>query len=388
MLGKIVCELIPTKDNARNSEGAFLELKDGRIIYAYSRYEAGCHDHDPSNIYGVFSSDGGETFGEPILIKSAESAGAHNLMSVSLIRMSNGDVGLFYLQKENVNIDGGSKYIARGNANVTAENYAKVICMPYLIRSSDEGKTWSSPICCIKEKGYYTVNNDRIIILRSGRILMPVAKLRFDAPYGTAGTIMLVASDDDGFSWHTAAKDIELPVNLWHETKSFNKCPMEPGIVQLDDGTVWCFIRTKLDRQYEMLSTDDGNTWSVPNPSRFSSSNSPMSAKKLSDGKIFVLWNPIQRFFDRQYKGEYIKTKWSRTPMAYALLENDCGEFISAGDLEDDRERGFCYAAIHETASGDLLLGYCAGDVPNDGDWLNRIRIRKIYRHELDALKS
>ena len=42
---KIALELKPGPDNPRNSEGAFISLKDGRIMYIYSRY------------YGKSSSD-------------------------------------------------------------------------------------------------------------------------------------------------------------------------------------------------------------------------------------------------------------------------------------------------------------------------------------------
>ena len=35
---KVALELKPGPDNPRNSEGAFMTLKDGRIMFAYSRY--------------------------------------------------------------------------------------------------------------------------------------------------------------------------------------------------------------------------------------------------------------------------------------------------------------------------------------------------------------
>ena len=38
MLGKIICDLAPKKNNPRNSEGAFIELKSGRIMFAYTHY--------------------------------------------------------------------------------------------------------------------------------------------------------------------------------------------------------------------------------------------------------------------------------------------------------------------------------------------------------------
>ena len=123
MQGKIVCELIPNKDNQRNSEGSFINLKDGGILYAYSRYHMGSHDHDPADIYGIISNDDGETWSEPFLILTAASVGAHNLMSISLMRMNNGDLGLIYLRKDNVQTTDGSLYLSGPNSqgNITQE---------------------------------------------------------------------------------------------------------------------------------------------------------------------------------------------------------------------------------------------------------------------------
>ena len=44
-LGKVVAELIPSMErkNPRNSEGAFLRLKDGSVLFVYSRFKGdGC----------------------------------------------------------------------------------------------------------------------------------------------------------------------------------------------------------------------------------------------------------------------------------------------------------------------------------------------------------
>ena len=48
---KIALELKPGPDNPRNSEGAFMPLKDGRILFAYSRYYGNSsHDHATADI--------------------------------------------------------------------------------------------------------------------------------------------------------------------------------------------------------------------------------------------------------------------------------------------------------------------------------------------------
>ena len=149
MFGKHILDLAPTPENRRNSEGCFLTLKDGRLLFVYTRYGAeGYHDGCNADLYGIISEDNGETFGEPFLFSGRDRIGADNVMSVTLRRMDNGDMGLFFLRK----IEGTQ-------------------CNGIFVRSADEGKTWSEPLFFTEPLGYICVNPDRIIRLKSGRWL-------------------------------------------------------------------------------------------------------------------------------------------------------------------------------------------------------------------------
>ena len=46
MIGRKICDFAPNKENNRNSEGDFLRLKDGSIIFIYSRYGAAGFEGD------------------------------------------------------------------------------------------------------------------------------------------------------------------------------------------------------------------------------------------------------------------------------------------------------------------------------------------------------
>ena len=60
ILGTTIKELLPSKENARNSEGSFIRLKSGRIVFAYSSFQGESnHDHACSNIAIVCSDDDG-----------------------------------------------------------------------------------------------------------------------------------------------------------------------------------------------------------------------------------------------------------------------------------------------------------------------------------------
>lgn len=62
-IGKIVKELIPDENNKRNSEGAFYDCGNGKILFFYSRFGGeGYADDSSSGIAVIASYDNGETF--------------------------------------------------------------------------------------------------------------------------------------------------------------------------------------------------------------------------------------------------------------------------------------------------------------------------------------
>ena len=257
MNSKIIRDFAPAKDNNRNSEGAFITLKNGNIMFAYSRYGGeGDDDGAAADIYASVSSDGGESFGEPYPLITHTEMNADNIMSASFMRMANGDIGLFFLAKTEI-----------------------VNCLCYLIRSGDEGKTWSKPVLCSEKSGYFVVNNDRPVRTKSGRILIPAAKHGTVCFSGSKflddilpGVLYVFASDDDGFTWYKLFSGLTLPYCAGCTTGV-----QEPGLLELPDGRLWCYIRNDSGRQYETFSDDDGASWDEPTPSRFTSAISPLS---------------------------------------------------------------------------------------------------------------
>lgn len=360
MNSKIIRDFAPSQNNNRNSEGSFITLEDGTILFAYSRYGAqGDDDGAVSDIYASVSTDGGETFGEPYPLITHEAMNATTLMSVTFMKMANGDIGMFFLAKREI-----------------------VNCLSCFIRSADGGKTWSEPILCSENKGYFVVNNDRVIRTSSGRILVPAAKHGTICLPGSTvvddifpGELYIFASDDDGKSFYTLTKNLTVPVSRGCTTGV-----QEPGLLELGD-KIWCYIRTDSGRQYETFSEDDGKTWEEITPSAFTSAVSPMSTRKLSNGTVIVIWNPIPVYNGRS---EDVDGVWTgaRTPLALAVSHDNAFSFSEPALIETDEKSGFCYVAIHETDDGSILLAYCAGSAA-DGSTLNRLRIRKIRLNEV-----
>jgi hypothetical protein len=149
-MNSIVLQLDPSPGNGRNSEGTFVTLSDGRILFAYTKYiTQDNEDAAPSIIASRVSTDGGQTWSaeDRILVERGD---AQNVMSVSLLRLKSGRILMLYLQK-----------------NVVADGMA---CTPFIRFSDDEMETLSEPVAAIRMQEYHCVNNDRIIQLKSGRI--------------------------------------------------------------------------------------------------------------------------------------------------------------------------------------------------------------------------
>lgn len=310
-----VLKLTIGPNNPRNSEGDFISLKDGRILYIYSHY-TGTSGDDNASAYlaGRYSSDQGKTWtGEDIKIVDQE--GTMNVMSVSLLRLQNGKIALFYLRK-----------------NSTTD------CQPLIRISDDEAKTWSEPRRCITDKeGYFVLNNNRVIQLRSGRLLLAVALHQSpgEEKASNVGRLWSYFSDDNGATWK-ASTELANPKNI---------VTQEPGLIELKNGDIMMFIRTTAGVQYFSFSKDRGETWSAVEPGNLKSPCSPASIARIpSTGDLLVIWNDNG-------------VNQNRTPLNIAISKDDGKTWINNKILENDPNGSYCYTAIH-FAGKDVLIGF------------------------------
>ncbi len=330
---------LPTGDgNARNTEGCFIRLKDGSILYAYSRYFNSSADDGASDIGCVRSHDEGESWSRPEILLARKER--QNLMCPTLMWMENGDLGLFYLFRSNEGEDA---------------NVGKFL----LVRSSDEGKSWSEPICITPPTHNVVVENGHVIRLKSGRILVPFATCA-DVDGKTEGNNCRTAfmlSDDDGRTWFEASRRVCGPSLEWSGSGV-----QEPMSYQMENGRIRTFSRTDLGCQYECYSDDDGMTWTDPMPNRnFTSPCSPMMMKRVGKYTVALL-NPIPRYHTAVYD-----VVDDRSPLIY-MISRDDGLTFPFYEVIDNRGH-VCYPDLFD--GGDyFLVGYQQLD---DG------MIKKIY---------
>lgn len=350
MQNEIVHQIDPGEKNPRNSEGAFVTLKDGTILFAYTEFYGGRHDASAANVVLIRSSDEGRTWSGPPEILVANE-GRENVMSVSFVQLPDGEILLFYMLKNGL-----------------------TDCWGQVRRSSDEAKTWSEPVRVVTAPGYYVLNNDRVVRLASGRIVAPVSQHRCrggeDASqlnFDRRGLFSCYLSDDDGRTWRESA-------GWWAFPDDPVSALQEPGVVELRDGRLMAWCRTTAGAQYGCFSSDGGETWTRPAPTELKSPCSPASIKRIpSTGDLLLVWNDHSGRFGVRPPGRWTA---ARTPLACALSRDECRSWQRHKLLEDDPECGYCYTAIHFTADA-VLLAYCAGGAETGGI-LNRLRIRRV----------
>src|SRR5688572_26449108 len=59
-----VLELAPGQGNPRNSEGDFITLRDGRILFVYTHFTGGARDDARAHLASRVSADGGMTWSD------------------------------------------------------------------------------------------------------------------------------------------------------------------------------------------------------------------------------------------------------------------------------------------------------------------------------------
>ena len=352
----IAAELPRGQNNPRNSEGDFALLKDGSVLFAYSRYTGSdAHDDAACDVAGLLSTDGGRSFvplGQPLA--TAAELHTQNIMSVSLCRLPDDTLCLFYL----------AKFGPRSAV--------------YLKRAKEGGGlSFGPPELCVPQKRniYYVVNNARVTLSPQGEVLLPLARHAIVNKNGRRsgvyfGSACVWAGDAHGKNWYQKSKVLTMPYPGHSGTGL-----QEPGIEPLPDGRLYAYFRTDRHFQYESFSSDGGAVWTRPVPSVFTSPDSPMLIRRNPfSGIYYALWNPIPNYNGRiQPGGRWVNA--GRTP--FVLAQSEDGERFSPYTvLEDDPGHGYCYPALYFLSEKEFLLSYCCGG-EEDGMCLTRTRIRR-----------
>ena len=313
--------------NPRNTEGSFVTLRDGSVLYIYSRFVgATVGDHTTGHLASCLLPSKGKAWlqnDEPVFSRE----GKQNDMSVSLLRLADGRIALFYAVKNSLQD-----------------------CRMRMRTSSDEGKTWSKPVDCMSgEMNYFVVNNDRVIQTKSGRLIIPAAAHVRDGKWETAADLVCFLSDDAGKTWRRGKRML-----AGFREDGLRYTTQEPGVVQLRDGRIMLWCRTDIGTQSVAYSEDEGETFSQLEPWNFRSPRAPASIKRIpATGDLLLVWNDS---FDKS-QGHSGK----RTPLCTAISRDEGATWEHERTLESDPNGWFCYTAIH-FIEDRVLLAYWLAD--------------------------
>jgi photosystem II stability/assembly factor-like uncharacterized protein len=222
--------------------------------------------------------------------------------------------------------------------------------VPAISFSSDDGATWSTAKMLIEEDDAYYVMNDRLIQLKSGRLLVPVSR-KAGKHEGDKDESLAMLSDDGGASWRLSRGRARLDKPRGMQ---------EPCTVELADGRVRLLARTGAGSIHTSISADGGETWSAPEPTTLESPCSALTLRRAPDGRLVCLYNHVKPLHEGAF--------FPRTPLVYALSSDDGATWsapvvIDASGVEH-RDRQNIYPSPCFTPEGMVVVWSTHGADP------------------------
>lgn len=125
-----------------------------------------------------------------------------------------------------------------------------------------------------------------VLVTGSGRWLLPVfrcARVPGQAWSGDHDTSSVMISTDEGATW----REVAVPGSTG--------C-VHMNVVDLGDGRLHALFRSRwADRIHASRSNDDGDSWSVPEPTALPNNNSSIQQQRLADGRHALVYNHADR---------------------------------------------------------------------------------------------
>ncbi len=341
----------PSEAEPRSGEGSAVLLKNGEILFIYSRFTGGGADHDTADLFGgILDPASGDIKDGRIFF---DDPGALNQMAVCLERFRNGDIGIAYIRKSAPDADD-----------------------IFFSSSADEGKNWSKSVRVnsVSDEKYVVVNSDRMRQFSSGRIAIPAALKGTPQESSSLG---MFYSDDDGKTWHLSTRARVMDENIipphalreqdrqyWDDGCNYEHRLQEPGVEEMADGRILIYCRTTLGYMYQAYSEDNGETWSdLKAAPEIVATASPQSIRRIPGSRRLLC------FFNDRREASFANAdeNWNwRTPLTLAVSDDNAESWRIVGNIEDD-SHNYCYTSILFLDDKVLLTYYESENTVKDG---------------------
>lgn len=247
-------------------------------------------------------------------------------------------------------------------------------------QSTDLGQSWGDIATLLDKPG--TFIRQPMTVLDNGNWLLPVFYCRTRPGEKWVGNDDISAvkiSSDNGQTW----RDVEVPHSLG--------C-VHMNITALPGGALVALFRSRwADNIYSSRSEDNGESWSVPEPTELPNNNSSIQVTTLASGELALVFNHMSAagalerrasLYDEIDDGDNSRKEpevtdgrsafWGapRAPMTVAIsadggktwpwqrnLDEGDGYCMTNNSL-DKRNREFSYPSIKQGADGTLHIAY------------------------------
>lgn len=201
-------------------------------------------------------------------------------------------------------------------------------------KSYDNGKTWSDaehlPL------GFMGPIKNKPVLINDSILISPSSIENKDT---YAWKVHFEISKDFGETWQFVG-----PIN------SESKYDIiQPSILTYEDGRLQMLARSKNDFVMSSWSSDNGQSWTDPEPTMLPNPNSGTDAVTLKNGLQLIVYNNAKKE----------KDGWGgpRTPLNVALSEDGIN-WKNVHTLEDEVPGEFSYPAVIQGENGDIHITY------------------------------
>lgn len=247
-------------------------------------------------------------------------------------------------------------------------------------KSLNFGATWGEIEVLLEQEGTFV--RHPIVVLDNGNWLLPVFYCITKPNEKWVGNYDYSAvkiSSDQGNTW----RDVVVPESLG--------C-VHMNIVKAKDGSLVALFRSRwADYIYRSVSTDNGNSWSKPEPTVLPNNNSSIQVTGLQNGDLALIFNNssalnaterrtslYDEIEDEDDSTEYVDSSAERTafwgapraPMTLAFSKDkgitwdiwgnlDEGDgYCMSNNSQEKINREFSYPSIIQTKDGNLNVSY------------------------------